>query len=47
MLSEADIEHTSSGWWCHVRWAGHMESYGPYRWRWIAWLKAYLNDDRL
>lgn len=44
MVSIARIEHSPQGWLAKVDWGRHTAVHGPYRWRWLARLVAWLED---
>lgn len=46
MVSLARIEQSSDGWRAKVDWGRTTEVHGPYRWRWMARLVAWLEDGQ-
>lgn len=45
MVSDAHIEKHPKGWLAKVDWGFGTAVYGPYRWRWMARLVAWLEND--
>lgn len=46
MVSIASVEKQQAGWFAKVDWGCGTASHGPYRWRWMARLVAWLEDGQ-
>lgn len=46
MVSMAKVEESGKGWIVKVDWGMFTTTYGPYRWRWVARLVAWMEDGR-
>ena len=47
MLSIARLKPAAAGGWeVHVDWGRSTEVWGPYRWKWVARLVAWMEDGQ-
>ena len=44
MVTTTTCFRTMAGWVVGVHWGSTVETHGPFRWRWVARIVAWLND---